>query len=288
MADPGEAATAGEPVGRTARVLVVTAVAAERDAVLRDLGTLVTVRLPGGTELRRAAPGEDPGGCPAVGAPALSDPSADALVLDALAAGVGPGAAGAGGGTALTAATLAGAPYDLVVSAGIGGGFRDREPPPDGPTPDGPAPLVVASAIIAADLGAETAQGFASVTELGFGTDEHRPPPTLVRAVARATGGTSGPVLTVSTTTGTASRAAELAGRHPGAAAEAMEGFGVAEAAARHDVPVLELRTLSNSVGPRDRAAWRVPEALDALARAFANATPILGSWITDDWRKRV
>lgn len=37
---------------------------------------------------------------------------------------------------------------------------------------------------------------------------------------------------------------------HPGALAEAMEGFGVAEAAARAEVPVLELRAVSNAVGP--------------------------------------
>ncbi len=48
-----------------------------------------------------------------------------------------------------------------------------------------------------------------------------------------------------------------------------MEGFGVAEAAAAHGVPALELRAVSNPVGPRDRAAWRIGEALDVLARAF-------------------
>ena len=40
-------------------------------------------------------------------------------------------------------------------------------------------------------------------------------------------------------------------------------------AAQRPDVvnPVLaEVRTISNLVGPRDRAAWRIPDALAALA----------------------
>ena len=32
----------------------------------------------------------------------------------------------------------------------------------------------------------------------------------------------------------------------------------MAEAAAAHGVPVLEIRTISNAVGPRDRAAWRI------------------------------
>ncbi len=48
-----------------------------------------------------------------------------------------------------------------------------------------------------------------------------------------------------------------------------MEGFGVAEAAAAHGVPVLEFRTISNAVGPRDRAAWRIGPALNALTGAF-------------------
>ncbi|MEU0812581.1 futalosine hydrolase [Streptomyces sp. NPDC005970] len=181
----------------------------------------------------------------------------------------GPAAAAAATAAALTAAELGGAPYGLVVSAGIGGGFA-------------PAPLgsvVVAEAIVAADLGAETPDGFAAITELGFGTVEHLPEPALVRAVAEATGAVRGAVLTVSTVTGSAGRAAELLRRHPGAAAEAMEGFGVAEAAAAQGVPVLEVRAVSNAVGPRDRAAWRIGEALDALAGAFRDLTPALATW---------
>ncbi|NUP35711.1 MAG: futalosine hydrolase, partial [Streptomyces sp.] len=99
------------------------------------------------------------------------------------------------------------------------------------------------------------------------------------RAVAEATGAVRGAVLTVSTVTGSAERATELRRRHPGAAAEAMEGFGVAEAAAAHGVPVLELRAISNAVGPRDRAAWRIGEALDALAGAFRHLPPALATW---------
>jgi futalosine hydrolase len=92
-------------------------------------------------------------------------------------------------------------------------------------------------------------------------------------------------VLTVSTVTGTAERAAELAARYPGAAAEAMEGFGVAEAARLHGVPVLEVRAVSNAVGPRDRAAWRVPQALTALSEAFGKIVPVLETWNFEDPR---
>ncbi|MFE2358539.1 futalosine hydrolase [Streptomyces parvulus] len=189
---------------------------------------------------------------------------------DLLAAGVGPALAAASTAAALTAAALAGVPYGLVVSAGIGGGF-----PPHAPV----GSLVVADAITAADLGAETADGFLPVTDLGFGTVTHRPPPALVRAAATATGARPGTVLTGSTVTGTAERAALLLARHPGALAEAMEGFGVAEAAAAQGVPVLELRAVSNPVGPRDRAAWRIGEALAALTDAFGKLAPVLRSW---------
>ncbi|MEU9041944.1 MULTISPECIES: futalosine hydrolase [unclassified Kitasatospora] len=226
-----------------ARLLVVVAVAAEAEAVLRGLpGGAAALPLPGGT-LHRAE-----------GAP-----------VDVLAAGVGPAAA-----AAAASAALAAHPYALAVSAGIAGGFAPHAPV---------GAMVVADAIVAADLGAETPEGFADVTELGFGTVRHTPPPAVVALVAKALAATGpgpviGPVLTVSTVTGSAERAAALAARHPGAAAEAMEGFGVAEAAARYGVPALELRTVSNPVGPRDRAAWRIGEALAALERAFA-ALPV-------------
>ncbi|KPI13070.1 purine or other phosphorylase family 1 [Actinobacteria bacterium OK074] len=67
--------------------------------------------------------------------------------------------------------------------------------------------------------------------------------------------------------------------RYPRALAEAMEGFGVAEAAALHGVPVFEVRAVSNAVGPRDRDAWRIGEALGVLAEAFGKLAPVFESW---------
>ncbi|MBD3008680.1 futalosine hydrolase [Streptomyces sp. 5-10] len=286
------------------RVLIVTAVPAERDAVVRGVGAtapeVAELPVPGGV-LHRLSP---------------APPTGPPLTVDVLAAGVGPAAAAAGTAAALTAAAVARTPYDLAVSAGIGGGFTTARPAAAGPVAAGPtttatarpadaepaatapastgsattAPaatphlgsVVVADAIVAADLGAETPDGFAAVTDLGFGTVEHLPPAPLVAAVAEATDAVRGTVLTVSTVTGSAERAAELLRRHPRAVAEAMEGFGVAEAAAAQSVPTLEVRTLSNAVGPRDRAAWRIWEALEALAGAFATIAPLLGTWTFD------
>ncbi|MFD8619128.1 futalosine hydrolase [Streptomyces sp. NPDC059513] len=229
------------------RVLVVTAVPVERDAVTRAFGgTEETLTLPGG-ELHRSG------------------------AFDVLAGGAGPAAAAAAAAFALASAQH---PYGLVVSAGIGGGFAPAAPL---------GSLVVASDIVAADLGAETPDGFLPVTALGFGRDRFTPPPALVREVASAAGGAPGPVLTVSTVTGTAARTAALLAAHPGALAEAMEGFGVAEAAERAGVPALEVRAVSNTVGPRDRASWRIGDALAALTAAFGKSAPVLEGWNRHD-----
>lgn len=211
------------------RVLVITAVPAEMEAVLRGLR---------GDER-----------------------------FDVLAAGVGPAAAAAG-----AARMLAMAGYGLAVSAGIGGGFPGRAEL---------GSLVVAKEIVAADLGAETSEGFSSLEELGYGCNRIQADAALVGGLTRALLAAglpvnTGPVLTVSTVTGTAESAAKLSARVPGAAAEAMEGYGVAIAASHCGVPVVELRAVSNLVGPRDRPGWRVKEALDVLEAASTVLSEVL------------
>lgn len=163
---------------------------------------------------------------------------------------------------AATAAALARTSYDAVVSVGIGGVF-----PEAGALGD----LMVAERIIAADLGADGPEGFQSVEELGFGTTVIDALP--LHGLKVVTGGSEvvrGDVLTVSTGTGTAERAAWLRTRYPRAVGEAMEGYGVAVAAGQFGLPVAEVRAASNLVGPRDRSAWRIGEALSTLTAAMA------------------
>ncbi|MCF6093947.1 futalosine hydrolase [Microaerobacter geothermalis] len=203
------------------RVLVTTAVPAERDAILRGL--------------QRTG------------------------IFDVLAVGVGPAVA-----AARTARALAASEYDLIVSAGIGGGFAGQAEV---------GTLVVASEIVAADLGAETPEGFCSLEKLGFGFTRIPVDNSLaIRLVdglhAAGLPVTIGPILTVSTVTGTAPTALEMASRVPGAAAEAMEGYGVAIAAQDRGLPIVEIRSISNLVGPRDRSSWRIEEALKLLEEA--------------------
>jgi futalosine hydrolase len=169
------------------------------------------------------------------------------------------GGVGAASVAAATAEALVREPHRVVVSAGIGGGFEGMA---------AIGALLVADRIIAADLGAEDPQapdGFASVDSLGFGSAvvDARP----IAALARL-GAVHGDLLTVNTVTGTAEGAARLMKRYPDAVGEAMEGFGVAVAAARFGVPAAEIRAVSNLVGPRNRDAWRIGDALAALTAA--------------------
>jgi futalosine hydrolase len=226
-------------------LLVVTAVAAERDAILAGLGA---------------------SGVNAVDA--TDDQStAGAHVL---AVGVGIAAAAARTARWLTQRQLTGqAPYHAVISAGIGGAYARRVALGD---------IVVARRTIAADLGADSPDGFLTLSDLGFGTDAADGDPGLFdRVAASLPSALTGSVLSVHTVTGTAARAMELAERHPDAVAEAMEGWGVATAAEDHGVPFVEIRAVSNLVGPRDRSAWRIDLAMGSLTRVGKALATLVG-----------
>jgi futalosine hydrolase len=156
-----------------------------------------------------------------------------------------------------TAFALARGGYDAVVSTGIAGGF------------DGRAAIgetVIATRTIAGDLGAESPVGFITIDDLGFGTSALDTDPSLRQLLAAQLANVrTGAILSVNTVTGTAETAAALVVTHADAVAEAMEGYGAACAAAAMGIPFAEVRTISNLVGPRDRATWRIGDALTAL-----------------------
>jgi futalosine hydrolase len=210
------------------RVLVVTAVAAERDAVLVGAG----------------AAG---GGIVVAG-------------IRAVAGGVGP-AAGVAAAAELAGAKAAGSGFDAVVCTGVAGGFAGRAEIGELVVAD----RVVAADLGAFDAdGSFLSLDDLGLGPSALAPDpalSDRLAATLREVGAPVRRGT---VLTVATVTGTAERADELAGRWaPGA--EAMEGHPVALAAARFGVPFAEVRAVSNGVGTRNRSAWDLPAALLAL-----------------------
>jgi futalosine hydrolase len=220
----------------SARILVVTAVAAERDAVLA--GRHPASGMVAGLRVDRALTA--------------------AGLIDVACGGVGPVAAAVSTGRLLPDGSQRGR-YDLVVSAGIGGGFPAAEV----------GAVVVADTVVHADLGAETAEGFVSMADLGWGAVRFPVDAGWAAALSSRTGAVTGAVLTVSTVTGSQQRADQLLAGHPDAVAEGMEGVGVCLAASEAGVPFAEIRTIANPVGPRNRESWRVADALTALGAAF-------------------
>jgi futalosine hydrolase len=226
-------------------VLVVTAVEAERDAAVGNLSPSEPIEIGGYRGI-----------CVLTAAGALH----------AFHAGVGPVAAA----TTTTTLLALGPEYELVLSAGIAGGFIGRAEVGD---------VVWADQVIAADQGVVTEEGFLTLRELGLsGNGGYAIGDVGYRT--RLSAGSfrllGGDVLTLSSMTGTAERAAELAVRYQGAVAEAMEGYGVVEATRRdsqrtgRDLPFAELRAISNIIGRRDRSTWNIPRAFDALAEAMS------------------
>lgn len=164
----------------------------------------------------------------------------------------------------------------LVLSVGIGGAY-----PASGLKP---GDVAVSSEILYAGLGAMDGERFLDLEMLGFALLEQARQKTFnmlpvsdrAQHFAEAAGASFGPILTLETVTGTLAVAHELEARCPGALVEGMEGAGVAHAALLHGVPALEVRGVSNMVGPRDRGAWRIREALEALGGALERGWTIL------------
>lgn len=170
--------------------------------------------------------------------------------IQVIVSGVGPVAA-----ALATQAALLESRFDLAISAGIGGAFAGSGLKI--------GDVALASEIVQADLGAWDAETFLPLGDLGLEVAAGNP-----GRFSCWTGTVDlphGPFVTVSSVTGSAVGAAELLRRLPGALVEGMEGAGVAHAALLAGVPVTEVRGVSNLVGPRDRLAWRIGEALAAL-----------------------
>jgi futalosine hydrolase len=92
----------------------------------------------------------------------------------------------------------------------------------------------------------------------------------------------TGPFVTVSCCSGTVALGEAMAARFPGALCEGMEGAALAHVATIYDVPLLEVRAVSNLVEDRDMSRWRIREAAET---AQAAVRAIVGVWGTEEWR---
>ena len=175
-----------------------------------------------------------------------------------LVTGCGPAAAGARLGLALGGADRP----DLVVGLGIAGAYPDSGLEPGDVVRIGTEGF--------ADLGCEDGESFLDLLDLGLpdlGVQRvwTLAAPDFLAALPVAAG------TTCSVCTGSATTAAARLQR-TGAAVESMEGAAWALACQAAGVAFAQVRAISNAAGPRDRAAWRIPQAMAALRRALEDA----------------
>jgi len=132
-----------------------------------------------------------------------------------------------------------------------------------------------------ADLGAEDRDGsFLTLGEIGLPPG----PPFDETGVLHAPEGLASlpfPAvhgLSVNRVNGSAESIARVRAKYPGAQVESMEGAAFFLACLRAGVEPLQLRAVSNYVEPRNRAAWRMGEAVGALNEGLQG---LLGAFIS-------
>lgn len=158
----------------------------------------------------------------------------------------GFGLAAAGAGAAHAIAEHRGAAEDGVVLVGAAGTYDTARHP----------------------IGTALRAGSVRCDGIGAGAgDAHRTAAELGFAAADSIVVGHGPeLLSVAAASGSAPEAAARRARYPDAAGEEMEGYAVAVATWLFGVELTIVRGFSNAAGDRERAGWRMDEALGRAA----------------------
>ncbi len=168
-----------------------------------------------------------------------------------------------GGDTALT-----------VLQLGIAGAYPGCELPLGS--------VAVAASERDLDLGVGEDRGRLGLEAIGFelvpGTGVHNLIALRTGAAESVASHLGAPLVDFATSDGvTASHAAALAtAARYGVALESMEGFAAAQVALALGAAFVEVRAVSNRVGDRDKANWRLAEAVQAAAAAAHRALAVL------------
>ena len=162
-------------------------------------------------------------------------------------------------------------PPDLLIHIGVAGAVPDK-------IQIGEVVQVVQDQF--ADIGAEERDGeFLTMPDLGLWTEEWAGPIIHPRAPASGKAHQVSGV-TVNTIPGTQAHVQALA-RRMTFDIETMEGAGVSLVCRELQIPAMLLRGISNWIGPRDRASWRIAAAVDAVRTAamdYLRALPVPSS----------
>ena len=148
--------------------------------------------------------------------------------------------------------------YDLILNLGIAGCFDHSVPL---------GQLVHVTTETFSELGAEDRDSFLPIADLGFGKSTYQsatPPITLPGHLLTGSG------ITVNTVHGNTDSIRQIEQRfHP--LTESMEGAAVFYAGEQLNIPVVQIRSISNYVEARNRESWKI-------GLAIAN----LNSWAID------
>jgi len=139
--------------------------------------------------------------------------------------------------------------YDVVLNVGIAGSF-DRL--------ISLGELVNVTEDTFSELGAEDHQDFISLPQLGFGENTFHSLQNNIPHLKKVKG------ITVNKVHGNASSIAKIEELYQ-PQTESMEGAAVFFACQRMGIPVLQLRSISNYVEPRNRANWNIGLAIKNL-----------------------
>jgi futalosine hydrolase len=147
-----------------------------------------------------------------------------------------------------------------ILNAGLAGSFSNEYPP---------GAVVRVAGDRFADLGAEDGDAFIPIHDLDF----HRQQPAYEKVMAPAVPRPAGPAVqrlpavqgvTVNTVHGNDASIARVQ-RLFGPDVETMEGAAVFYVAMKENIPVVQVRAVSNFVQRRNRAAWEIEKAVGAL-----------------------
>jgi futalosine hydrolase len=163
---------------------------------------------------------------------------------------------------AQVARRLAGGPYDVALNLGVCGSFDPAL---------GPGTVVHVVSDRLAELGAEDGDAFLTLRDLKLEGDaevvnDAPPPNAALRALPAVRG------ITVNTVHGN-ERTIDAVVRRCQPQVESMEGAAFMYACALSGVPFAQVRAVSNVVERRNRAAWRLDDAVRNLCAA---ALPVI------------
>jgi futalosine hydrolase len=162
--------------------------------------------------------------------------------------------------------------YDLVIQAGLAGSFSPQYPK---------CSVVSVTEEVLADLGAESESGYLDIVAMGLLAVD-QPPFTdgeLRNPHQELLEQTALPLVRSATVNRTLSDPRSIgwvAGRYRPDVVN-MEGAALFHACLTLGVPFLELRAVSDLVGPRDKAAWDIPGAVRTLNEHVVRVVDTLG-----------